>query len=323
MSFRKNLQHLRAARNITQEQLAMLLGVSRQSVSKWESERAYPEMDKLLKLCDLFGCTLDELVTGDLTACPVDEVPSMSHAKAPQDVTGYDQAMQSYARRVSLGVSIIILGIALFMLLSRFVLAPGVDPTIYGGVAVFAGIAVGSAFILFALFERRGFILAHPFVEDFYTHSQKKQARSVAAKGLIAGIGLVMAGFAAILLLQGDEGLASTVFLTLLAASAFAVTYGYLMWLRCNLASYNQKALSSMDELEIDALDDEELKAFARKAKRKRSAYGFVMLVATAIGLVLLFVPQLNAQRWFFLAWVIGGLACASISAFHSMRKGE
>lgn len=67
MSFRDNLQHLRATRNLTQEQLAMLLGVSRQSVSKWEAERAYPEMDKLLKLCDLFGCTLDELVSGDLT----------------------------------------------------------------------------------------------------------------------------------------------------------------------------------------------------------------------------------------------------------------
>ena len=35
MSFRDNLQHLRATRNMTQEQLAMLLGVSRQSVTKW------------------------------------------------------------------------------------------------------------------------------------------------------------------------------------------------------------------------------------------------------------------------------------------------
>ena len=51
MSFRDNLQHLRASRNMTQEQLAMLLGVSRQSVSKWEAERAYPEMDKLLQAC--------------------------------------------------------------------------------------------------------------------------------------------------------------------------------------------------------------------------------------------------------------------------------
>ena len=68
MSFRTNLQYLRAQRNMTQEQLAMLLGVSRQAISKWESEKAYPEMDKLLMICDLFGCTLDDLVPGDVSA---------------------------------------------------------------------------------------------------------------------------------------------------------------------------------------------------------------------------------------------------------------
>ena len=66
MSFRANLQYLRAQRNMPQEQLAMLLGVSRQAISKWESEKAYPEMDKLLMICDLFGCTLDDLVLGDV-----------------------------------------------------------------------------------------------------------------------------------------------------------------------------------------------------------------------------------------------------------------
>ena len=62
MSFRDNLQHLRATRNMTQEQLAMLLGVSRQSVTKWEAEKSYPEMDKLIKICQIFECSLDDLV---------------------------------------------------------------------------------------------------------------------------------------------------------------------------------------------------------------------------------------------------------------------
>ncbi|WP_236632658.1 helix-turn-helix transcriptional regulator [Bifidobacterium xylocopae] len=66
MSFRTNLHCLRSQRHMTQEQLAMLVGVSRQAVSKWESEKAYPEMDKLLAICDLFGCTLDDLVLGDV-----------------------------------------------------------------------------------------------------------------------------------------------------------------------------------------------------------------------------------------------------------------
>lgn len=68
MSLKENLQYLRGSRNMTQEQLAMLLGVSRQAISKWESDKAYPEMDKLLMLCDMFGVTLDDLVMGDVRA---------------------------------------------------------------------------------------------------------------------------------------------------------------------------------------------------------------------------------------------------------------
>ena len=67
MSFRTNLQYLRAERHMTQEQLAMLLGVSRQSVTKWEAEKSYPEMDKLIKMCQIFECSLDDLVTGDVS----------------------------------------------------------------------------------------------------------------------------------------------------------------------------------------------------------------------------------------------------------------
>ena len=49
------IKALRLTKSMTQEQLAMLLGVSRQAISKWESEKAYPEMDKLLMLCDIAG----------------------------------------------------------------------------------------------------------------------------------------------------------------------------------------------------------------------------------------------------------------------------
>ena len=70
----------------------MLMGVSRQSVTKWEAEKAYPEMDKLLKLRDIFGCTLDELVQGDLTTRP--KKPGLGIAEGPaQDVCGYDEHM--------------------------------------------------------------------------------------------------------------------------------------------------------------------------------------------------------------------------------------
>lgn len=66
MSFRKNLEYLRKGKKLSQEDLGYKLGVSRQSVSKWESGAAYPETDKMLAMCKLFDCTLDELMNQNM-----------------------------------------------------------------------------------------------------------------------------------------------------------------------------------------------------------------------------------------------------------------
>lgn len=62
MYFGKNLQFLRKMKNMTQEQLAEELDVSRQTVSKWESDSMYPEIDKLIELGKLFSCKMDEML---------------------------------------------------------------------------------------------------------------------------------------------------------------------------------------------------------------------------------------------------------------------
>jgi transcriptional regulator with XRE-family HTH domain len=66
MNFGNNLQTLRKLRAMTQEDLAEKLDVSRQTVSKWESDSTYPEMEKVIALCNLFGCTMDQLIREDL-----------------------------------------------------------------------------------------------------------------------------------------------------------------------------------------------------------------------------------------------------------------
>lgn len=62
MTLGDKLSKLRKERNLTQEQLADILGVSRQAISKWESDTAYPETDKLIRLSELFNCSLDYLL---------------------------------------------------------------------------------------------------------------------------------------------------------------------------------------------------------------------------------------------------------------------
>ena len=65
MALNDNLRILRIQMGISQDGLAARLGVSRQSVSKWETGTATPELDKLTAMAELFGVTLDELVLGD------------------------------------------------------------------------------------------------------------------------------------------------------------------------------------------------------------------------------------------------------------------
>lgn len=69
MSFADNLQYLRKKAGITQEELAEDMDVSRQSISKWETGEAYPETEKLIALCEMFGVTLDTLVRGEVKPC--------------------------------------------------------------------------------------------------------------------------------------------------------------------------------------------------------------------------------------------------------------
>jgi len=67
MSLGRNLQYLRQlSGNMTQENLADRLNVSRQTISKWEMDAANPEMEKALELCKIFNCSLDNLFREDL-----------------------------------------------------------------------------------------------------------------------------------------------------------------------------------------------------------------------------------------------------------------
>lgn len=66
MTLGEKLSSLRKKHSYTQEQFAELLGVSRQSVSKWESDTSYPETDKLIRISQLFQCSLDYLLKDDI-----------------------------------------------------------------------------------------------------------------------------------------------------------------------------------------------------------------------------------------------------------------
>ena len=90
MTLGQRLTQLRAGMGLSQDALAEQLGVSRQSVSKWETDASVPELDKLVRLSRIFGVTLDELVKG--TADAGAGAPSGSEAGSQAGTTGTESA---------------------------------------------------------------------------------------------------------------------------------------------------------------------------------------------------------------------------------------
>lgn len=79
MKFHEKLLALRRQAGLSQEELGLELGVSRQTVSKWESAQSYPDFQRLVQLADYFGLPLDELVR-DLDVAEVHS-PSLSEGR--------------------------------------------------------------------------------------------------------------------------------------------------------------------------------------------------------------------------------------------------
>lgn len=83
MSFGERLQALRRSSNMTQEDFAQQLKVTRQAVSKWESSRGYPEIEKIIYICNYYGVTMNELFMDEVP--PVRETaPAEAPAPAPE-----------------------------------------------------------------------------------------------------------------------------------------------------------------------------------------------------------------------------------------------
>jgi len=63
----EQLQRLREAKNMSREELAQQMNVSRQAVYKWENNKGYPDIQNLLKLSEIYETTIDELIKSDST----------------------------------------------------------------------------------------------------------------------------------------------------------------------------------------------------------------------------------------------------------------
>lgn len=312
MSFGTNLQALRRRNNMTQEGLADALGVSRQSVSKWESDGSFPEMDKLLQLCDLFGCSLDTLVrgsVGDGRARTEDAADAQaSEREAQAAAAAYDRHMRSGTRLVTCSTGLVLAGIAVLLLLqARF---PGNVAALVGTASLLGCIAAAAAMcIVFgcrhAAFERRYPVIPRsPYPPAQVEQFERRFPWLIAGGTVLALLGVILLVCSPLLMsglkAEARSSLATGLFLLILAAAAMLLVYGGMTWARYHTANAQRRPRDAGGE------DD------ARADARGRDWEGAIMLSATAIFLLLGFVFHLWHPGW--VVFPVGGILCGIIS---------
>ena len=160
MNLSDRIQYLRKARGISQEGLADQLGVSRQAVSKWESEQSMPDLDKIISMSDYFAVTTDYLLKGIEPVVQKEEEQSIKHRRIASNI-----CYQLSLGFVGLGIilSIILADfLKISILLTPVLIVQGVGLLVWGTgrnlSEVRPSFQVKLALILFLFFVPLGFL---------------------------------------------------------------------------------------------------------------------------------------------------------------------
>lgn len=160
MNLSDRIQYLRKARGISQEGLADQLGVSRQAVSKWESEQSMPDLDKIIFMSDYFDVTTDYLLKGIEPVVQKEEEQSIKHRRIASNI-----CYQLSLGFIGLGIilSIILADfLKISILLTPVLIVQGVGLLVWGTgrnlSEVRPSFQVKLALILFLIFVPLGFL---------------------------------------------------------------------------------------------------------------------------------------------------------------------
>lgn len=311
MYFAENLHYLRKRDKVTQEELADRLGISRQSVSKWETGEAYPETDKLIALCDLFLVSLDKMVRerlADGENAAAQEVPPQ---EVGSDFNGYVRHMNNFSAGISIGVFLVLVGLAVCV---AFV---GVSQVLSGYIVLMQSLGVAAMFLfdgaaaflfIYTGIRHNRFRKQNPEIGGDFDGEQREAFHKRFAVGtscLVSAIFLdfiVLVVFASLIgsgVIKVADSAAALAYVT--AAFFFAlafvcggIVYFSLQRAKFNVAEYNRKV--------------EEKKNFATGRKIYGAFCGVVMLIATALYFILSVVESSRQSAW--IVFPVGGILC-------------
>ena len=203
MSLSDNLRALRKQKGYSQEQLAERLNVSRQAVSKWESDNGYPEMESLIILSDLFECTIDDLLKNDLTQ------------HNPTAKQAYDKHYSLIAKAYTFGVVSILLGVCAY-LFAEIYFSENTKSEFIGEIT----------FVYFGMKDSH-FKNSHSEITDYYTDSQRSEFNQTYSLCIATGVGVILFAVVLQILIENlyNENLANGLFMVFVTIAVGIFVY--------------------------------------------------------------------------------------------------
>ena len=297
MAFSENLQFLRTRAGVTQEQLAEELGVSRQSVSKWESSASFPEMDTLLHICDMYDVNLDTLLRGSVEESLV------------SDTAQYDRTMNRFSRRIAFSVGAIIAAVGAML----FLTTAGLSEMLAGAFLLLV-ITISAVVIVASGIQDDHFRKKFPVITDFYTQEEKDAFQQKFVWFIAGGIGAILFGVVLLVLFfcffperEPYESLACGVLLLIIAGAVTSFIYGGIQSEKYKIWKYNRDNNPTPE------------------VKKRNGLIGALcactMLLATAVYVGLGLAKDLWDTAWWVFA--VGGILCGVVNVVLDPYKGE
>ena len=292
MSLNQNLRILRKSHGLSQEDFADKLDVSRQAVSKWESGEAYPETEKIIAICDLFNCNMDDLVRGEMQT----ENHPQENPLAPEN---YDKIMTSAVRDETLGLAIILLGISL-ALTSGSLLQNQNESDIIGSIIIIISIILAIPILTISKTKVQNFREHNPVLNKIYPDEISAQQKVKYTKLFSFGIATILLGVIALMLLLVNDILSANLSVAVLM---YFITIGesLLFYASKMSAKYNLEKYNSQNTPEYRA-----------KILLARKIDGIVFIGATIIFVLWGVLADSWAKNW--VIYLIALLACAVVN---------
>lgn len=294
MNLGENLQNIRKRRNLSQEELADKLNVSRQSVSKWESGSSYPEIEKIITICEIFQCSMDELIKGEITI-PVIE--------GKQE---YDRFTAKFSKGIAFGVFLILFGVTLMLLIMSC--APNRESleryVIIGAIALLLFVVVAVPIFIILGIRMDEIQKKYKDLSNFYSDAEKEAYNHQFSIVIATTVSVILIGVIVLLSLYGfqicnNESLFPVaIFMIFITVSVPFIVNAGIQKSKYEMTLYREyHKVEENDEIigKISAV---------------------IMISATILYFILGFVFDLWKLNW--LVFPVGGMLCGIVSVIFS-----